>query len=98
MGLACRLGRERFPCQTRGISVAAIIAGVIVTLPLMAGVALFGARRARRTQAGFCARIYLHRLPAEDRDAELALLDETAAARRAGCALRLSKGASSGFD
>ena len=98
MGLACRLGRERFPCQTRGISVAAIIAGVIVTLPLVAGVALLGARRARRTQAGFCARIYLHRLPAEDRDAELALLDETAAARRAGCALRLSKGASSGFD
>ena len=28
-------------------------------------------------------RIYLHRLPPEDRDAALALLDETAAARRA---------------
>jgi hypothetical protein len=49
----------------------------------MAGVALLGAMRARRTQAGFYARIYLHRLPAEDRDAALALLDETAAARRA---------------
>jgi len=36
-----------------------------------------------RTQAGFYARIYLHRLPPEDRDAALALLDETAAARRA---------------
>jgi hypothetical protein len=29
------------------------------------------------------ARIYLHRLPPEDCDAALALLDETAAARRA---------------
>jgi hypothetical protein len=55
---------------------------VFVILPLMAGVALLGARRARRTQASFYARIYLHRLPAEDRDAALALLDETAAARR----------------
>jgi hypothetical protein len=34
-------------------------------------------------KAGFYARIYLHRLPPEDRDATLALLDETAAARRA---------------
>ena len=33
-------------------------------------------------QAGFYARIYLHRLPAEDRDTALALLDEAAAARR----------------
>ena len=71
------------PSDIPQISIAAIIAGVIVTLPLMAGVALLGARRARRTQAGFYARIYLHRLPAEDRDAALALLDETAAARRA---------------
>ena len=71
------------PSDIPGISVAAIIASVIVTLPLMAGVALLGARRARRTQAGFYARIYLHRLPAEDRDAALALLDETAATRRA---------------
>jgi hypothetical protein len=43
---------------------------------------LLGARRARRTQADFYARIYLHRLPPEDREAALALLDETAAARR----------------
>jgi hypothetical protein len=34
-------------------------------------------------ERGFYARIYLHRLPPEDRDAALALLDETAAARRA---------------
>jgi hypothetical protein len=40
-------------------------------------------RGARRTQAGFYARTYLQRLPPEDRDAALALLDETAAARRA---------------
>ena len=39
-------------------------------------------QQARRTQAGFYARIYLHRLPPEDRVAALALLDETAAARR----------------
>jgi hypothetical protein len=39
-------------------------------------------RQARRTHAGFHARIYLHRLPPEDREAALALLDETAAARR----------------
>jgi hypothetical protein len=71
------------PSDIPGISIAAIITGVLVTLPLMAGVALLGARRARRTQAGFYARIYLHRLPPEDRDAALALLDETAAARRA---------------
>jgi hypothetical protein len=31
----------------------------------------------------FYARIYLHRLPPEECDAALALLDETAAARRA---------------
>jgi hypothetical protein len=71
------------PSDIPGFSTAAIVAGVFVTLPLMAGVSLLGARRARRTQAGFYARIYLHRLPPEDRDAALALLDETAAARRA---------------
>jgi hypothetical protein len=70
------------PSDIPGISTAAVIVGVFVTLPLMAGVSLLGARRARRTQAGFYARIYLHRLPAEDRDAALALLDETAAAAR----------------
>lgn len=71
------------PSDIPGFSTAAIVAGVFVTLPLMAGVSLLGARRARHTQAGFYARIYLHRLPPEDRDAALALLDETAAARRA---------------
>jgi len=39
-------------------------------------------QQARRTQAGFYARIYLHRLPPEDGEAARALLDETAGARR----------------
>jgi hypothetical protein len=54
------------PSNIPSFSTAAIVAGVFVTLPLMAGVSLLGARRARRTQAGFYARIYLHRLPPED--------------------------------
>jgi hypothetical protein len=65
-----------------GISTAAILAGMFVTLPLMAGVALLGARRPGVPKPASTPGIYLHRLPAEDRDAALALLDETAAARR----------------
>ena len=40
-----------------GITTASVIAGVLVTFPLMAGISLLGARRALRTQAGFYARI-----------------------------------------
>jgi hypothetical protein len=65
--------------------------GSVTTLPyVIAGTFLLAiaaghrlGEASRRTQAGFYARIYLHRLPPEDRDAALALLDETAAARRA---------------
>ena len=40
------------PSNIPSFSTAAIVAGVFVTLPLMAGVSLLGARRACRTQAG----------------------------------------------
>jgi hypothetical protein len=64
--------------------------GSVTTLPyVIAGTFLLAiaaghrlGEASRRTQAGFYARIYLHRLPPEDRDAALALLDETAAAQR----------------
>jgi hypothetical protein len=57
---------------TRGL----VIAGVIVTMPLMAGIALLGARRARKTQAAYFARLYFRRLEPVDQEAALALLDE----------------------
>ena len=45
-------------------------------MPLMAGIALLGARRARKTQASYFARLYFRRLPPADQEAALALLDE----------------------
>jgi hypothetical protein len=61
---------------TRGL----VIVGVILTMPLMAGVALLGVRRARKTQAAYYAGVYIRRLAPADQEAALALLDETVTA------------------
>jgi hypothetical protein len=61
---------------TRGL----VIAGVILTAPLIAGAALLGARRARNTQAAYFAKLYFRRLAPADQEAALALLDETVTA------------------
>ena len=58
----------------------AIVGGLILTIPLMTGTALLGARRAGRTQAAFYAQLYFRRLSPADQEAALALLDETVTA------------------
>lgn len=55
---------------------AAIIGGIFVSVPLMVGIALLGARRARKTQAAYYAQLYFRRLGPADQEAALALLDE----------------------
>ena len=68
------------PSPEMNISLALIIAGIIITVPMMTGIALLGARRARKTQAAYYAKVYFRRLPPADQEATLALLDETVAA------------------
>jgi hypothetical protein len=58
-----------------------IIAGFVVGLPLMCGIALLGVRRARRTQAAFDASVFFRRLQPADREAALALLHDAQPAR-----------------
>ena len=69
--------------QLPGVTDLALLAGFVVTVPLIAAVALLGARRARRTQAAFDASLYFRRLDPADREAALALLDDAQPARRA---------------
>jgi hypothetical protein len=59
-----------------GIGPGVIVVGIVVTLPLLTGIAMLGARRARNTQASYYARAYFRRLPPADQEAALALLDE----------------------
>jgi hypothetical protein len=59
-----------------------LILGVIISMPLIAGAALLGARRARKTQAAYYAKTYFRRLPPADQEAALALLDEAVTASR----------------
>ena len=61
-----------------------IIAGFVVALPLMCGVALLGVRRARRTQAAFDAAVFFRHLEPTDRAAALALLHDAQPAGRRG--------------
>ena len=65
------------PSPELGMSKPTIIVGLITTIPLLAGIALLGARRARKTQAAFYAQLYFRRLSPADQEAALALLDET---------------------
>lgn len=53
-----------------------IVAGFVVTLPLLCVFALLGVRRARRTQAAFDASVFFRRLDPADREAALALLHD----------------------
>ena len=55
---------------------ALLVVGFVVTVPMIAGVALLGARRARRTQAAYDASVFFRRLDPADREAALALLDD----------------------
>jgi hypothetical protein len=59
-----------------------LILGVVISMPLIAGTALLGVRRARKTQAAYFARLYFRRLAPADQEAALALLDETVTAGR----------------
>jgi uncharacterized membrane protein YdcZ (DUF606 family) len=59
-----------------------VIVGSIITALLLVGVALLGARRARKTQAAYYAKVYFNRLPPSDQEAALALLDETVTATK----------------
>lgn len=61
-----------------------IIAGFVVAVPLLCGVALLGVRRARRTQAAFDAAVFFRHLDPADRDAALALLHDAQPAGRRG--------------
>ena len=60
-----------------GMTPATILVGVVLTVPLIALMALLGARRARRTQAAYYAKVYFRRLSPSDQEAALALLDES---------------------
>jgi hypothetical protein len=64
------------PAPELGVTPGLVVAGVVATLPVLAGLALLGARRAGRTQAAYYARIYFRRLAPVDQEAALALLDE----------------------
>jgi hypothetical protein len=63
-----------------GLTKPTIVLGLILTIPLMAGIALLGGRRARTTQTAFYAQLYFRRLSPADQEAALALLDETVTA------------------
>ncbi|SEQ56488.1 hypothetical protein SAMN05421756_10499 [Microlunatus flavus] len=73
--LATVMVRPRTDSLT-SVTNAYLVAGFVVTLPLLAGFALLGARRARRTQAAYDASVFFRRLDPADREAVLALLDD----------------------
>lgn len=60
-----------------GYSTAVLIAGGLLTVAALTGVALLGAWWAKRTQPIFNATSFFRRLPDEDQEAALALLGET---------------------
>jgi hypothetical protein len=64
------------PSPELNMTKATVIGGLVLTVPLITGIALLGARRARRTQAAFWAQLYFRRLGPADQEATLALLDE----------------------
>lgn len=65
-----------------GVGRALLLAGLVVSWPVLVGFALIGAAWARRTQAVFNATAFFRRLPEEDQEAALALLGDTVTARR----------------
>lgn len=70
------------PSAELNMSMGVILGGVVVTVPLIVLFALLGARRARKTQSVYYAKVYFGRLAPADQEAALALLDESVATRR----------------
>jgi hypothetical protein len=64
------------PAPELGVTPGLVVIGILLGLPLMVGIALLGARRARKTQAAYYAKAYFRRLEPADQEAALALLDE----------------------
>lgn len=70
--------------QLTSVTNLLIVVGFVLTVPMIAGLAMLGARRARRTQAAFDASVYFRRLEPADREAALALLDDAQPRRHPG--------------
>ena len=68
------------PAPNLDVTPGLIVVGVLGSLPFLVGVALLGARRARKTQLAYYAKTYFRRLSTADQEAALALLDETVTA------------------
>jgi hypothetical protein len=77
LAMVIAVGPERIGASWLLLALAALVLG-----PLLVGFALIGTWWARRTQAAFNARRFFRRLPAEDQQAALALLEETVGDRR----------------
>ena len=77
-----RIGNIVTASPTVGFSLtgANLVVGLLVTLPLLIGCGLLGARRARQTQDRYEAARIFRRLSPPDREAALALLDDSAPA------------------
>jgi hypothetical protein len=65
------------PSSEMQFSNGVLVAGLLFSTALMVGIALLGARRARKTQAAYYAQLYFKRLSPADQEAALLLLDET---------------------
>ena len=70
------------PAPGLDLTLASVVVGITITAFLMVGAALLGARRARKTQSAFYAKVYFRQLPPSDQEAALALLDETVTAAK----------------
>ena len=70
------------PSPELGVTPGVVAVGAVVAVPLLAGVALLGARRARKTQTAYYAKVYFRRLAPADQEAALALLDESVTASK----------------
>ena len=68
------------PAPDLSVTPGLVAVGVVVTLPLLTGMAMLGARRARKTQMAYYAKTHFRRLTPADQEAALALLDESVTA------------------
>ena len=65
-----------------GVPKLVIIGALVLTVPMLTGIAMLGARRAHKTQAAYYAKVYFRRLNPADQEAMVTLLDETVAVRK----------------